>query len=172
MRGIDILIIIVPLTTRCPSLEVFVPYQSPQIFSGVLDASTYNDLIQSIDGSNMTTALLKGTTVDNPVYGTRAGQPVKILIVNINEPITTYIATPALAAHFTAPLADMATNIANSGELSRRIKAFVEPLSSDDNGDSDGNGDIGEPSSSSNAGRCVFTALISVFVFVELFAMM
>jgi len=82
----------------------------------------------------MTTALLKGTTTGNHVYGIQAGQPVEILVINVNAPITTYIATPALVEAHTPPLAKMTADIADSEELAHRIKAFVEPLISNADG--------------------------------------
>ena len=144
-------------------------YQSPQIFSEFMDSSSLNDLIEPIPGSNMTTAILKGTSIDNPIFGIRAGQQVEILLVILNEPITTYIVTPDLVQLYTDPLASMTKNIADNEELASRIKAFVEPLSEDD-------GDGTEPSSP-NAGHSVLqggqfpavAALSSVLFLVNFF---
>mmetsp|Transcript_28865 Transcript_28865/g.53297 ORF Transcript_28865/g.53297 Transcript_28865/m.53297 type:complete len:632 (+) Transcript_28865:145-2040(+) len=148
---------------------MWVPYQSPQIFSEFMDSSILNDLLEPIPGSNMTTAILKGTSIDNPIFGIRAGQQVEILLVILNEPITTYIVTPDLVQLYTDPLASMTKNIADNEELASRIKAFVEPLSDDD-------GDGAEPSSP-NAGHSIlqggqFTAvaaLSSVLFLVNFF---
>ena len=103
-----------------------VPLQSPQIFAESMDASTVDSLIEPIQGSNMTTILLKGTTIDNPVFGIKAGQEVEILAVNLNEDIITFIATPGLSELYTEPLADMTVHIAENEELANRIRAFVE----------------------------------------------
>ena len=104
------------------------PHQSTQIFGDYMDASTLDSLIEPITGSNMTTAILKATTIDSPIFGIEAGQQVDILLVNLNEPITTYIATPNIVALVTEPLASMTRNIAENEELAKRVKAFVEPL--------------------------------------------
>lgn len=113
------------------------PYQSHQIFEDFMDESILDDLIESIPGSNMTTALLKGTTIDNPVFGIKVGQKVDILLVNVNEPITTYVATPDIVDYFTQPLADMTIHIADNEELANRIKLFVEPALVHENGVTD-----------------------------------
>ena len=105
---------------------MFVPYQSLQIFGDFMDESILDGLIEPIPGSNMTTALLKGTTIDNPIFGIKVGQKVEILLVNLNEAITTYIATPDIVSIFTEPLADMTVHIAENEDLANRIKLFVE----------------------------------------------
>ena len=64
-----------------------VPYQSPQIFEEFLDSSTLDDLLKPIPDSNMTTAILKGTNINNPIFGVKAGQSVEIFLVNLNDPI-------------------------------------------------------------------------------------
>mmetsp|Transcript_30398 Transcript_30398/g.64340 ORF Transcript_30398/g.64340 Transcript_30398/m.64340 type:complete len:656 (+) Transcript_30398:96-2063(+) len=110
------------------------PYQSPQIFEEFMDSSTLDSLIEPTPGSNMTTAILKGTTIDIPIFGIMAGQQVEILLIILNEPITTYIATPDSVELYTEPLADMTKHIAENEELASRIKAFVEPLFDDNDG--------------------------------------
>lgn len=84
-----------------------------------------DDLIEPITGSNMTTAILKGTTLQNSILGIEAGQNVEILLINTNVPITTYILTPDVVQQYTEPLASMTTHIADNEELASRIKAFV-----------------------------------------------
>jgi len=113
------------------------PYQSHQIFEEFMDESILDGLIEPIPNSNMTTALLKGTTIDSPIFDIKAGQKVKILLVNLNEPITTYIATPDIVNYFTEPLADMTVHIAENEELANRIKLFVEPALVHENDDTD-----------------------------------
>ena len=161
-----------------------------------MDSSTLDSLLEPISGSNMTTAILKGTTIDNPNFGIRAGQQVEILLINLNEPITTYIVTPDLAQFFTEPLASMTKHIADNEELAKRVKEFAEPLSDDNDGvsgdnetlsdDNDGvsgdnetlsdnNGGEGagasSPSGHSNLHRGAFpaVALSSLLVMVNLF---
>ena len=43
------------------------PYQTPQIFSKSMDSSTLDALLDAIPGSNVTTATLRGTSIDNPI---------------------------------------------------------------------------------------------------------
>ena len=123
------------------------PCQSQQIFEEYMDESTLDSLIQPIPGSNMTTAILKGTTIDSPIFNIKVGLSVEILLINLNDPITTYIITPDLIDMYTKPLANMTVSIAENKELANRIKLFVEPaLIDDDSGDMDideasGNGD-------------------------------
>ena len=57
--------------------------------------------------------------------------------MNVNEAITTYIATPDIVAYFTEPLADMTVHIAENEELANRIKLFVEPALVHENNDTD-----------------------------------
>ncbi|KAL7538148.1 hypothetical protein ACHAXR_008329 [Thalassiosira sp. AJA248-18] len=108
---------------------MLVPYQSPQIFSDVMDSAMLDDHMEPISGSNMTTATLKGTAIDSPIFGIRAGQRVEILLINLNAPITTYMLP--LQTLYTEPLANTTRNIAMNEELASRIKAFVGPLSDD-----------------------------------------
>lgn len=60
------------------------PYRSPQIFEEDLSDEELVALVEPIEGSNMTTILVKGTTIENPALGTVAGQSVEILILNVN----------------------------------------------------------------------------------------
>jgi len=111
------------------------PYQSPQIFQEAMNPSTLDEMLEPIEGSNITTAILKGTTIDNPSFGVIAGQQVEILLINLNEPITTYVVTPAIIRQFTEPLAGMTKRIAENEVLLDRIEAFVGRSTSDREGD-------------------------------------
>ena len=106
---------------------MWTPYQSPQLFQEAMNSSTLDELLEGIEGSNMTTAILNGTTIDNPSFGVKAGQHVEILLINVNEPITTYVVTPTIIRQFTEPLANMTKSIAENEELRRRVEAFVGP---------------------------------------------
>ena len=90
-----------------------------------MDVDGLNALIEPIEGSNMTTALLKGTTLDNPAFSVVAGQSVEILLINTNEPIPTIIAAPSEIDAVKGPMGDMAVEIATSEELLKRVQAFV-----------------------------------------------
>jgi len=103
----------------------FIPYRSPQIFEEYLDADGLDALLEPIENSNGTTAILRGTTVDNPAFGIVAGQSVEILLLNANANITTYVMGAVVIEELTQPLADMAKHIAASEELVNRVKEFV-----------------------------------------------
>ena len=122
------------------------PCQSQQIFEEFMNESTLDSLIEPIPGSNMTTAILKGTTIDSPIFNIKAGLAVEILLINLNDPITTYVITPDLIDMYTKPLANMTVSIAENEELASRIKLFVEPALI-----KSGDGEINETSSSSSS---------------------
>jgi len=103
----------------------YTPFRSPQIFEEYLDEDGLDALLEPIEGSNMTTARLTGTTVDNPSFGVVAGLAVEILLINLNEDITTLVIGEELVATLTQPLADMARHIAASQTLVERVRAFV-----------------------------------------------
>jgi hypothetical protein len=103
----------------------FIPSRSQQIFSEYLDPAGLDELLEPIADSNMTTALLQGTTIDNPAYNVRTGQRVEMLLLNANANITTYVIGRTAIETYTQPLADMASHIAGSDELLERVKVFV-----------------------------------------------
>ena len=103
----------------------FVPSRSQQIFSDYLDPAGLDALLEPIAESNMTTALLQGTTIDNPAYNVRRGQRVEMLLLNTNADITTYVIGKTAIETYTQPLANMARHIAGNEELLARVKNFV-----------------------------------------------
>jgi hypothetical protein len=103
----------------------FVPSRSQQIFSEYLDPAGLDAILEPIADSNMTTALLQGTTIGNPAYNVRAGQKVEMLLLNANANITTFVIGKTAIETYTQPLADMASHIAGSQELLARVKSFV-----------------------------------------------
>lgn len=94
-----------------------------------MDDDTLDALIEPIANSNMTTAILQGTTIDNPGFGIRAGQKVEILLLNLNEDITTIVVGKANIEKYTQPLADMAKHIASNEELVKRVRTFANEKS-------------------------------------------
>ena len=103
----------------------YAPYRSPQIFEEYLDEAGLEALWESIPDSNMTTALLRGTTLDNPSFGVTKGQPVEILLLNLNEPITTFVVGAQIVRDLTQPLANMTAHIASSQVLVQRVRDFA-----------------------------------------------
>jgi len=104
----------------------YAPYRSPQVFEEYLSFDDLDALIESIEDSNMTTARLSGTTIDNPPFHIRAGQKVEILLLNLNEDITTLVVGKDNIEKYTQPLADMARHIASNQELVDRVRNFVK----------------------------------------------
>lgn len=101
------------------------PLYSPQIFDSYLDLDMLNNITEPIEGINVTTALIKTTTIDNPAFHTRAGQPVEILLVSSNSAIPTAIAGKTQIEQWKVPLAEMARDITASQVLLSRVKAFM-----------------------------------------------
>ena len=103
-----------------------VPTRSFQIFEDYMNATMLNAQIEEIEGSNLTTALLSGTTIDNQAYQVRQGQKVEMLIINTNADIPTMIASSTMIEEYKVPLGDMAVDIATNTVLKDRVKAFLE----------------------------------------------
>ena len=101
------------------------PYRSPQIFSDYLDGNILNDKVVPIDGSNMTTATFSTTTVDNPAFGVLAGQPVEVLLLNLNAIMATNVIGITAIDYNTPGLVDMTNHIAFNEELLDRVRVFV-----------------------------------------------
>jgi hypothetical protein len=102
------------------------PWRSPQIFEQELDDSDMVAAFRPIEGTSLTTAVYYATTIDNAAFGTKAGQQVQILLLQINSAIPSFIFGPEDILLYTAPLADMAQEIAGSTELQNRILEFLE----------------------------------------------
>ena len=78
-----------------------------------------------IPDSNMTTALLQGTTIDNPAFGVKAGQKVEVLLLNLNTDITTYVIGKEIIKELIKPMAEMTSNVATNTVLLDRVMEFV-----------------------------------------------
>ena len=90
------------------------PLYSTQIFDSYLDFEMLNNISQPIEGMNVTTALLKATTIENPAFHTMAGQMVEILYIALNSNIPTNIVGETLIEEWKVPIADMARDIAEN----------------------------------------------------------
>mmetsp|Transcript_13426 Transcript_13426/g.24318 ORF Transcript_13426/g.24318 Transcript_13426/m.24318 type:complete len:339 (-) Transcript_13426:33-1049(-) len=101
------------------------PYRSPQIFSEYIDEAGLDAKLEPIPDSNMTTAFLEGTTVDNPSFGVVAGQKVEMLLLNLNVNITTFVIGREAIEKYTQPLAEMTSHIASNEVLLQRVIDFV-----------------------------------------------
>lgn len=105
---------------------IAVPTRSYQIFEDYMNATILDALIEPIEGSNMTTVLLSGTTTDNQAYLVRQGQKVEMLIINTNANIPTSIASSTMIEEYKIPMGDMAVDIATNMVLKNRVQAFLE----------------------------------------------
>ena len=82
--------------------------------------------LEEVDGTNFTTAILNGTTIDNPSFSIKAGQEVQVLLININTPIPTLIVGPEFIDTLKQPMGDMVVEIATNPDLLARVNAFLE----------------------------------------------
>ena len=101
------------------------PYRSPQIFENYYDEERLDAAIQTIPGSNLTTAILQGTTIDNPSFAVSAGLSVEMLLINLNEPITTFVVGRQIIEDYTPWLANMTSHIATNEVLIQRVRDFM-----------------------------------------------
>ena len=106
--------------------ERTVPIRSPQLFSDFVDGELLNEMLDPIEGSNMTTVFMSLTTIDNQVYGIQEGLSVELLLINLNEDLTTFVAGPSIIANATVPHAEMVRKIAANEVLVQRVRDFYE----------------------------------------------
>ena len=102
------------------------PMQSAQIFSEFMDEEMLNSALEVVDGTNFTTAILFGTTIDNPSFSVKAGQEVEVLLINTNTPIPTLIAGPEFIDTLKQPMGNMVIEIATNPVLLARVNAFLD----------------------------------------------
>lgn len=108
-----------------PDLGQYLPWQSPQLFADELDLETLTSKTVRIEGlQDVTTTYLTATTTDNSRFGIVAGQSVEILVIIINQNISTDLMTSADIDASIESLATMTTDLANLTELLRRIQSF------------------------------------------------
>lgn len=101
------------------------PVRSYQIFEESLDEELLRSKSQQLSGTNMTYALINATTLDNPVFGVKAGQHVELLLLQINSPIPTTVIGRNTTQEYMAPLADMARDIASNTQLISIVRDFT-----------------------------------------------
>jgi len=106
-----------------PGIEV--PYRSPQIFKDYVTKEFINANALAIPNSNMTTVTFSTTTVENLSYGVSAGQPVEILLLNLNAIMTTMVVGESAVLEYRQPLADMTNHVAFNKDLLQRVSSFV-----------------------------------------------
>lgn len=103
------------------------PMLSLQIFQESMSLSQLASLRMPIPGTNLTTVVVQATTVDNPAYGTVAGQRVDILYIETHVDIPTMIIGTNATETWTPALIEAAMDIASVGApvLVQRLNAFL-----------------------------------------------
>jgi hypothetical protein len=103
------------------------PVLSMQIFGEYMNSSELQSLREPVNGTNITTSILKATTIDNPTYGVRAGQAVEIFYLEIHSSIPTTIVGVNQTRYWTPKLADLAWDISTiaADDLLVRIDEFL-----------------------------------------------
>ena len=140
------------------------PMQSTQIFSEFMDEAMLNAVLEPVDGTNFTTAILRGTTIENPSFSVQAGQAVQILLININTPIPTLIAGPLFIETLKGPMGDMVTDIATNPDLLARVNAFLDLGGGEDVKDEIGKNGMGPTSSSQSSDYGAFGFVLTLFL--------
>jgi len=102
------------------------PWRSMQIFREYLDEDMLDAQFRQVPGKTLTTATVTGTTLDNPVFGVKAGQKIEILIIRANSPIPSWVVFQSVLEQQKVPLAELARDIAGSKELLARVTSFLE----------------------------------------------
>lgn len=105
--------------------EGLLPGPSMQIFQDYLDEDNLSGLVESIPEMNLTTAVIKTTTIDNEAYGVLAGQTVNILLIDLNAAIPTVIVGEEDVDRFLPPLSRLVVDISSSSQLLDRIQSFA-----------------------------------------------
>lgn len=98
--------------------------RSPQIFEDFMDLELLNTGVERISGSNMTTIRMDLTTIDNRPFGVQGGLAVELLMINLNEDITTFVGGPSIIANTTDAHAEMTYKIATNEVLVQRVRDF------------------------------------------------
>jgi len=109
------------------------PWMSQQIFGEYYDTETLTSVLESIEGTNLTTARLEGNTVTNAAFGVVEGTKVSILLLQINSNIPTFVIGPDTEAQI-PNLVELAETIAGSEELRGRVEDFLSEDVDDDGG--------------------------------------
>jgi len=128
------------------------PQYNPQRSNQIFEETMTEDMLKfsPINGTNLTSATISATTVDNPAYGIVAGQKVKLLWLNINSNIPTFLITAPMINGYTPDLVAMVEGTAGSQALENVISEFAGAGASSDSDDGKepaGNDGVSEPQS-------------------------
>ena len=100
------------------------PRRSTQVFGEYYDSTTIDAAFDTIPNTNISTAQLSLTTVDNPAFHVTAGMAVELLILRTltNVPILDeFGADPQIVSAYS----ELAKSIAENEALLQRVKEFV-----------------------------------------------
>lgn len=104
------------------------PIRSVQVFEDKLDNDKLEKITLPVKNSNITTAIIEATTVDNPSYGIKSGQKVQVLYIRTNSNnIPTILIEEQDIKKWTPEIGSMVddiTMVANE-ELIKRINEFL-----------------------------------------------
>lgn len=103
------------------------PIMSVQIFAEEMTLETLESLRVPVTGTNLTTAVVTATTVDNAAFGTKAGQKVEILYLETHSSVPTQILGVNSTQTWTPVLETLSSDIAvvGSAQLIKTIQAFL-----------------------------------------------
>lgn len=106
------------------------PWQSMQVFEEYMDDESLLDTLSPVSKeyfpfANITTGSYDCTTIDNPAFGIKGGQKVRIFLIRLNSNIPSEVIAPSSIKKWQVPLAELARYVATDDELVARIQDFV-----------------------------------------------
>jgi hypothetical protein len=105
-----------------------VPVRSPQIFQEFLGLDNATRLVDPVPGTNYSTLIVAGTTIENSAYGVLAGQAVEMFVVLLtargSSPVPDVLIGSDLIDRYAGDVADLAYGIAGSQPLLERVRDF------------------------------------------------
>lgn len=104
------------------------PWRSPQIFQEYMDWAILASLVSPIEGTRFSTLKMSGTTIDNPAFGVVSGQAVEVFMILLQSEIPEVIIGVDRVPNYTAPLAALAQDLAESPVLLERVQEFFPPI--------------------------------------------
>ena len=101
------------------------PRRSPQIFAECMSVADLDEALVSIPGTNFSTAVLRGTTINNDAFGVEAGLCVSILLLQTNSDIPILVLPPNAQAYQNS-FAELAKSIASNDLIKETVASFLE----------------------------------------------
>ena len=82
-------------------------------------------MITNVTDSSMSVAAISATTVDNLAFGVKKGQPVDILLINLNSNVTTMVIGPTAIQDNIQNLVHMTNDVAFNKDLLEKVSNFI-----------------------------------------------